>query len=106
MNDELKNAKKARDLLVARQLVTLISVVIIGLCIFSIVTEHYYGYTSKLGGDEVILDGISAIKIGLGYIILGLSPLALWAKSGRAAGLWAALCLISGLMIILFFNLL
>lgn len=103
MNDDLKDAKRARDILVARIPVTLISAVIIGLGIFSIITEHYYGYTNKFGGHEVILDGISAIKIGLGYIFLGLSPLALWAKSGRAAGLWAALCLISGLMIILFF---
>ena len=103
MNDDIKNAKKMRDLLVARLLVTLISAVIIGLGIFSIVTEHYYGYTSKYGGQEVILDGIPAIKFGLGYILLGMSPLALWAKSGKAAGTWAAICLISGLIIILFF---
>ena len=103
MNDDIKNAKKVRDLLMARLLVTLISGVIIGLGIFSIVTKHYYGYTSKLGGHEVVLDGIPAIKIGLGYILLGMSPLALWAKSGRAAGIWAALCLISGLIVILFF---
>ena len=87
----------------ARLLVTLISAVIIGLGIFSIVTQHYYGYTSKLGGHEVVLDGMPAIKIGVGYILLGLSPLALWAKSVKAAGIWAALCLISGLIVILFF---
>lgn len=97
------DAKKARDLLVTRLLVTLISTVIVGLGIFSIVTESYYGYTSKLGGHEVVLNGMPAIKIGLGYILLGLSPLALWAKSGKVAGIWAALCLISGLIVILFF---
>ena len=103
MNNDIKNTKKDRALLVARLLVTLISAVIIGLGIFSIITEHYYGYTSKLGGHEVILDGVPAIKVGLGYILLGMSPLALWAKSGKAAGIWAALCLISGLIVILFF---
>ena len=103
MNDNINDTKKVRDLLVARLLVTLISAVIIGLGIFSIITEHYYGYTSKLGGHEVILDGVPAIKIGLGYTLLGMSPLALWAKSGKRAGIWAALCLISGLIIVLIF---
>ena len=103
MSDDLKKTNKPRDLLLARLLATLISTVIIALGLFSIFTEHYYGYTSKYGGHEVILDGVKAVKMGMGYVLLGLSPLAFWAKSGKAAGIWAALCLISGLIVILFF---
>jgi hypothetical protein len=94
--------KRQEDLFVARLLVTLISVVIVGLGIFSICTEHYYGRTSKLGGAEVILDGARAVKVGIGYCIFGLAPLSLWFKTPKAAGLFAGVCLVLGIGIILF----
>jgi hypothetical protein len=75
MDQDEEKSKRERDLLVARLLVTLISVVFIGLGLFSIFSQHYYGYTSKYGGHEVILDG-------------------------TAADIWAGLCLISGLFVI------
>ena len=54
---------------------------IIRLNVFSIVTEHFDDYTSKLSGHEVILDGISAIKVGLGYIIFRLVPISTLGKN-------------------------
>jgi hypothetical protein len=69
--------------------------------IFIITTQHYYGHTSKLGGAEVSADGSEAIVIGIATIILGLTPMSLWAKSGQAAGLWAAACMILGVLLFL-----
>lgn len=69
--------------------------------IFIISTQHYYGYTSKLGGAEVSADGSEAIVLGIATIILGLTPMALWAKSGKAAGFWAGSCMILGVILFL-----
>ncbi len=69
--------------------------------VFIIVTEHYYGYTSKHGGAEVSADGSDAILLGVATIILGLTPMALWAKSGTAAGFWAGSCMILGVILFL-----
>ncbi len=69
--------------------------------VFIIITEHYYGYTSKYGGAEVSADGSDAIVIGIATIILGLTPMALWAKSGKAAGFWAGSCMILGVILFL-----
>ncbi|MEQ1488567.1 MAG: hypothetical protein ABL920_08730, partial [Methylotenera sp.] len=66
-----------------------------------IITEHYYGYTSKLGGAEVTADGFEAIVIGIATIILGLTPMSLWAKSGKAAGFWAGTCMVLGVLLFL-----
>lgn len=86
----------------ARVLTTLISVVIIGLGIFSIVTEYYYGRTSKLGGAEVILVGSGAVKIGIGYCIFGMLPLSLWFKTAKLATAWAGMVAVVGIGVILF----
>lgn len=64
--------------------------------IFIITTQHYYGHTSKFGGAEVNADGLEAIMLGIATIIIGLTPMALWAKSGKAAGFWAGSCMILG----------
>ena len=69
--------------------------------IFIINTQHYYGHTSKFGGAEVSVDGIKAVIIGVAIIIIGLTPMALWAKTGKVAGLWAGSCLIIGIFLFL-----
>lgn len=69
--------------------------------VFVITTEHYYGRTSKLGGAEFSADGLQAIIIGIGIVVMGLLPMSLWAKSAKAAGIWAAACLVAGLVLII-----
>lgn len=69
--------------------------------IFIITTQHYYGHTSKLGGAEVSADGSEAIVLGIATIILGLTPMSLWAKSGIAAGFWAGSCMLLGILLFL-----
>ena len=69
--------------------------------VFIIITEHYYGHTSKYGGAEVGADGSDAIVLGIATIILGLTPMSLWAKSGKAAGFWVGSCMIFGVLLFL-----
>lgn len=69
--------------------------------VFIIITEHYYGYTSKLGDAEVTADGFEAIVLGIAIIIFGLTPMSLWAKSGKAAGIWAGICMVLGTLLFL-----
>ena len=69
--------------------------------IFIITTQHYYGHTSKLGGAEVSADGLEAVVLGIATIIIGLTPMSLWAKSGKAAGFWAGSCMILGVLLFL-----
>lgn len=68
---------------------------------FIISTEHYYGYTSKYGGAEVSADGLPAVWIGIAIIVIGLTPMCLWAKSGKAAGFWAGSCMVVGILLFL-----
>lgn len=68
---------------------------------FIIATEHYYGYTSKLGGAEVSANGLEAIIYGVAIIIFGLTPMSLWAKSGQVAGFWAGACMVIGVLLFL-----
>lgn len=65
--------------------------------VFTITTQHFHGRTTKLGGTAVSADGTPAIIMGVGIIVFGLLPMALWAKSGRKAGIWAVTCLFVGL---------
>lgn len=69
--------------------------------LFIITTEHYYGYTSKLGGAEVSADGFEAVVLGIATIIIGLTPMCLWAKSAKAAGFWVGGCMILGVILFL-----
>jgi hypothetical protein len=85
----------------AKGLAVLISAVFMAMGLLSIVTKHYYAQTSKLGGSEITADGIHAVILGIGVIILGLFPMALWAKSGKIAGLWASFCIIMGLAVLI-----
>jgi hypothetical protein len=91
-----------RDIRLTRILCTLISVVVSGLGMMSIVTSFYYGRTSKLGGAEVLLEGRPAVMAGIGMAIFGLFPLALWARTKTVAALWSGGCMIVGLAILLF----
>jgi hypothetical protein len=80
-----------RDMRIARMLAVLIAFVFVGLGLYSVVSEHYYGYSSRRN-IEVILNGPRAISIGYVYVALGLMPLALCFRTGRAAGWWASFC--------------
>ena len=84
----------SEDLRIARLLAVFIALVVVGLGLYSVITEHYYGYSSRRN-VEVILEGKRAISMGYVYVALGLMPLALCSRSGRAAGWWAALCIVA-----------
>ena len=85
----------------AKWLAAAISTFMFAYGVFIIITKHYHGYTSKLGGAEVNADGLQAILIGIAIIILGLTPMSLWAKSGKAAGFWAGSCMIVSILLFL-----
>lgn len=69
--------------------------------IFIIVTQHYYGYTSKYGGAEVSTGGLEAMMNGVAIIAFGLTPMSLLAKSAKVAGLWAGCCMVLGIILFL-----
>ena len=85
--------RRSKELLVPRLLVSLISLTVVGLGIMALLTQHYYGRTSKLGGAEVSLDGVPAVAMGLGLAFFGLLPLAVWFPSKRPALAWAVACI-------------
>ena len=97
-----KNQQPKRDLRIAKILFTLISLVICSLGLLAVLTQHYYGYTNKYGVHELNIDGISAIKIGIGYIVFGLFPLAVWAKTAKGLVIWMACTIVLGLYCMLF----
>ena len=68
---------------------------------FIIATQHYYGRTNKYGGAEVSADGWQAIIVGVAIIMIGLTPMCLWMKSGKVAGFWAGTCMIIGIVLFL-----
>lgn len=72
-----------------RVLAGLISATLAGLGILSIASGHYDGRTTLRGGHEISLDGGAATLMGLGTILLGLLPLALWFGSARRALAWS-----------------
>lgn len=78
-------AGRSKQLLLPRLMASLISLTLIGLGVMAILTEHYYGRTTKSGGAEVSLDGASAIAMGWSVVLFGLFPLALWLPSKRPA---------------------
>ena len=80
------------DLHFLRWLISLIALVMIGLGLWSIASQHYFGRTTKYGGAEVSLDGQPAVLMGLLYISLGLLPLAMWFRTPRAAAWWGSVC--------------
>jgi hypothetical protein len=84
-----------RDMVVPRLLMSLISLTLVGLGVMTILTGHYYGRTSKLGGAEVSLDGPAATAMGISTVLLGLFPLALWFRTKRPAMVWAIACVLA-----------
>ncbi|MDZ7652869.1 MAG: hypothetical protein U5L03_10115 [Burkholderiaceae bacterium] len=83
-------ARRRRDLRLGRWLATLISAVVAGLGLWSILTQTYSGRGRF--GAEVALSGSPAVLAGAMTIALGLLPLALWFSSPRRAAAWAAVC--------------
>jgi hypothetical protein len=74
---------------------SLISLTLVGLGVMTILTGHYYGSTSKLGGAEISLDGPPATAMGLSMVLFGLFPLAFWFRTKRPAIVWAGACLLA-----------
>lgn len=68
---------------------------------FIIANQHYFGSTNKYGGFVVTADGVQAIIMGISIILIGLTPMALWAKSAKAAGFWAGACMVFGVLLFL-----
>ena len=85
--------KPARPNGIVRGLFTLISAVPIGLGILAILTEVHTGSTRRHG--LVTLEGAEAVEMGVIMVVLGLMPLAIWARSPRQAKLWIGLCLLA-----------
>lgn len=86
---------RERELLLPRLLASLISVTLVGLGVMSIVTAHYYGRTTKLGGAEVTLDGPAATAMGYSTVLFGLFPLALWFGNARTRAAWVVGCFVA-----------
>ena len=83
------------DLRLVRWLTSFIAVVMVGLGLWSIASQHYFGHTTKFGGADVSLDGQPAVLMGLLYISLGVLPLALWFPTPQAAAWWASVCAVA-----------
>ena len=77
------------------------SIFMCGYGLFVVFTQHYFGSTSRHGYVEINTNGIDAVLIGIAIIFLGLTPMSLWAKSGKSAGIWAGSCMISGILLFL-----
>lgn len=92
------NKPQSSDLRLVRWLTSLIASVMVGLGLWSIASQHYFGRTTKLGGAEVSLNGQPAVLMGLLYISLGLLPLSLWFRTARTAAWWASLCAVAFLV--------
>lgn len=88
------------NLRLARWLSSLIAFAMIGLGLWSIASQHYFGRTTKFGGAEVSLDGQPAVLMGLLYILLGALPLAFWFRTPRAAARWASVCVLAFLALL------
>jgi hypothetical protein len=86
---------RTKELFLPRLLMSLISLTIVGLGLVTIVTGHYFGSTSKLGGAEVSLDGSAATAMGVSTLLFGLFPLALWFRTRRPAIGWVVACFVA-----------
>ena len=93
MASRVRKERSSKEMLVPRLLASLITLTVVGLGIMAVLTQHYYGRTSKLGGAEVSLDGSAAVGLGVATIFLGLVPLTLWFPSKRPALVWAVVCI-------------
>ena len=93
--DRISMNARARELLVPRLLMSLLSLTLVGLGVMTILTGHYYGRTSKLGGAENSLDGPAATAMGFSEVLFGLFPLAFWFHTKRPRIAWAVVWLIA-----------
>lgn len=84
----------------ARWLGVLMCVVISGLGLVSILAQHHHGRNTRFG-TELWLEGAAAVRMGWGLVLLGLMPLALCARSARAAAWWAGLTMAAGVLLML-----
>ena len=85
--------KPARPNGIVRGLFTLIAVVVIGLGALAIVTEVHTG--SVRGRGLVTFEGRAAVEMGVIMVVLGLMPLAIWARTPRQAQWWLVLCVLA-----------
>ena len=92
--------RSSQDMLVPRLLATLISLTVVGLGTMTVLTEHYYGQTSKLGGAEAVLDGGPAVLMGWATIFFGLLPLGLWFPGKRSALVWSVACVMVAVILL------
>jgi hypothetical protein len=72
-----------------------ISLTLVGLGVVTILTGHYSGSTSKLGGAEISLVGPPATAMGFSTVLFGLFPLAFWFRTKRPAIVWVVACLMA-----------
>jgi len=79
-------------MLIYRLLMTLIALTFIGLGLLAIVTDHYYGVSTRFGYRELTMDGQPAVSMGFGLLFLGLFPLAAWLKSKTQIVVWILVC--------------
>jgi hypothetical protein len=84
--------KKMKDLLVLRLLFSLISLVVVGIGVMAILTEHYYGVSTRHGYKEITLDGTKAIQMGLTIVLLGLLPMGVWWSTRKQVLVWCVAC--------------
>jgi hypothetical protein len=88
------------NLRLLRWVSSLIASAMIGLGLWSIATQHYFGRTTKFGGADVSLDGQPAVLMGLLFISLGALPLAFWFRTPSTAARWAAVCALAFLALL------
>jgi hypothetical protein len=80
-----------------RMLGSLMSLVFVGLGFMAYATEHAPEVSTRTGMAGP-LDGQNAVQYGITVMLMGLMPLAFWAKTPRGAGWWATLTLGAGLV--------
>ena len=95
--EEIKSdSKKAiENRKILRILLSMISLVVVGLGVMAILNEHYYGISTRYGYKEVNVDGIQAIRIGVTLILLGLIPMGVWWKTARQVMVWSIGCVMA-----------
>jgi hypothetical protein len=72
-----------KKVLPVRWLLTLISVVMMGIGLWSVFTGEFFGGTTR-SGAEVHLTGSKAIWMGLSMAALGAFPLGMWGTNKKA----------------------
>lgn len=81
----------------ARVLGTLMALVFVSMGALAAWTEHAPEVSTRHGMVGP-LEGAVAVHFGVTVMIMGLMPLAFWARTPRGAGWWAAFTLVGGLV--------